>query len=835
MYSAQHNPQHDFDDSPSTEDSSDSSDDGGDENYARKPTEREVNAEKSDCSPKSNGDIYEERIPVTECPPPKSVSEPTVYSSVPHSNPTTSNDEYRNTEHQAKTYSRLETRRKCSLQTVSVDQLPSVPRATEHRHFEDALSAPNVKTNAGDIQLSQQSRHVNEVLSQNNIDIVGSLTHLHETRDNDSGGKLLYDAAVVCDKRDHEAALEFKKKIRDIAEHNVCAELLIQVFDSNTLVNDVSNVTDIINRSNFVFIYLTKNSNTTAFNFICQEAIGLTRLSTNATFKTRFKLRPVHTLPETERNYDTPWGLLTARGIEWCDKNSSHTKRKILNMMKTAVANREVKENKNSNWIQNLNSIISERAPPIRGGPRSTSHHIFARSNSEPDSTVNSSLKPQDVGQTTSIYRPTFTRSISRHVDTNQDGHEGNISGQAPHLLNSDVKSTRGAMISPGHREIDVARHCYGEPTHPHLSTIIGARDKPNVEDISPPKHDIYRHPVNTEHYRQDKLIVSPNISSNQYSTEDDWHTAHQSVNFDSLNGLIAGRRIEQQFFPDMQYNIVNIDPRQQYTPHYTQCLLCQPDVYHQNCLQAPQLHPSVQYQNTRMPSNNEYKYRMSNGLLSSSARNTAPRCEPQAIQSGGSLYIPNGTSAECIFSNGSNVLNNNPTHMDPHTNGYFHNQTQPSYAKGYTYLNGLGPEMNGREVFDKYTNGVGTADEVYANSGLPNNHVAKLNHGQTPNGKQRPTEDRSFQVSRDGAPSIRTNTSLDQHNTPFHSELTVVSRLTGNLIINPMLSTDDLEIDWSKSLFDDNRIYDETVAGLDKQLIRAGINEFDISPTVLV
>lgn len=162
-----------------------------------------------------------------------------------------------------------------------------------------------------------------------------------------------FDAVVVYAKEDMCEVLEFVHYLHATVNYEFNFVPEIELYDQGMFCSShVAVVEDVLNRSGVVFVYLTRNTNSEHLHLFIDEAVSLSRLRMNPahvmagrrTTDRQWALKPVHTLPARMRDYKTPAGLVSCRGIDWFDKDSQHTRSTVVSILKEARRIREEAE-----------------------------------------------------------------------------------------------------------------------------------------------------------------------------------------------------------------------------------------------------------------------------------------------------------------------------------------------------------------------------------------------------------------------------------------------------------------------------------------------------------
>ena len=173
----------------------------------------------------------------------------------------------------------------------------------------------------------------------------------------DSGRAMFFDAVVVYADIDIEAVMNFVEIVKSLVLSKFQYEPVIEYYDQGRFCSsNVSIAEDVLNKASVVFIYLTKHVNNDYFDLFVDEAVSLTRLGMNQshvmsgrrTTDRQWALRPVHSLPVQQRDYKTPAGLVSIRGIDWFNKDTEHTRQIIISIMREA---RRIKEEAERNQL----------------------------------------------------------------------------------------------------------------------------------------------------------------------------------------------------------------------------------------------------------------------------------------------------------------------------------------------------------------------------------------------------------------------------------------------------------------------------------------------------
>ena len=228
----------------------------------------------------------------------------------------------------------------------------------ERRHIEynDAYRTTNVRNVSIDaMSINQNRTHIprqSPGKSNNLPDPPVSVppTLMYRT---DSGTAIFFDAVVVYAENDIEAVMQFVEIVKDLVKSRFQYDPTIEYYDQGRFCSsNVSIAEDVLNKASVVFIYLTKHVNNEYFDLFVDEAVSLSRLGINPGHvmpgrrptDRQWILRPVHSLPMKQRDYKTPAGLVSIRGIDWYNQDSTHTKEMIISIMREARRIREEAE-----------------------------------------------------------------------------------------------------------------------------------------------------------------------------------------------------------------------------------------------------------------------------------------------------------------------------------------------------------------------------------------------------------------------------------------------------------------------------------------------------------
>ena len=172
-----------------------------------------------------------------------------------------------------------------------------------------------------------------------------------------SGKAIFFDAVVVYDENDMVAVIDFVEIVKRLVHSRFQYEPAIEFYDQGRFCSsNVSIAEDVLNKASVVFIYLTKHVNNEYFDLFVDEAVSLSRLGLNPghvmsgrrSADRQWALRPVHSLPPQQRDYKTPAGLVSIRGIDWFNKDTEHTRQIIISIMQEA---RRIKEEAERNQL----------------------------------------------------------------------------------------------------------------------------------------------------------------------------------------------------------------------------------------------------------------------------------------------------------------------------------------------------------------------------------------------------------------------------------------------------------------------------------------------------
>lgn len=167
---------------------------------------------------------------------------------------------------------------------------------------------------------------------------------------NSNGQKTLdresfFDAVIVYAKEDINEVTHFVQYVNAVVHYHCGFVPEVELYDQGMFCSStVSVVDDVLNRSSVVFVYLTRNINSSHLQFFIDEAVSVSRLGMNSSYvmagrrttDRQWALKPVHTLPKHMRDYRTPAGLVSCRGIDWFYKDSEHTRNTVVSVMKEA-------------------------------------------------------------------------------------------------------------------------------------------------------------------------------------------------------------------------------------------------------------------------------------------------------------------------------------------------------------------------------------------------------------------------------------------------------------------------------------------------------------------
>ena len=168
-----------------------------------------------------------------------------------------------------------------------------------------------------------------------------------------------FDSVVVYAENDIREVIDFVEIVKGLVHYAFQYEPVIEYYDQGKFCSsNVSIAEDVLNKASVVFMYLTRNINTEYFDLFVDEAVFLSRLGLNPnhvmagrrTTDRQWSLKPVHTLPMNVRDYKTPAGLVSIRGIDWFHKDSEHTRNTIICIMREA---RRIREEAERNAVGN--------------------------------------------------------------------------------------------------------------------------------------------------------------------------------------------------------------------------------------------------------------------------------------------------------------------------------------------------------------------------------------------------------------------------------------------------------------------------------------------------
>lgn len=586
-----------------------------------------------------------------------------------------------------------------------------------------------------------------------------------------------FDAAVLYDKGDFQEAVYFKDQIKSLVEASLKEELRIEMFDSEVFVqSNILVVKDVVRRCSVVLVYLTQNADSTRFQFFVEEAVAMTRLcgeELGIPPSKKFCIRPVHTLPQTKRRYETPVGLLTINGIEWFGKFDAYSRDKVVDIMKTAMHFRKTCEKK----------CRFQNKVPVKGRPNNRTYapaygaydsfvsnggvhglpayfpneetHVFA----DPPPPYCSHVNQYPFQFNPSLER-TFAKGITKpgNIKLTYDEQRGMQSNSGLCFQNSrqdfDRRGARNSFMihqssfnsqptgpPPGAEEAIHMKHMTANlltdssAMHDFYQRVIQREIAPSQPSASYPKKEIsevrfYSEPSRNEStrgstsytvpaqslqpkaYNYDSMAVP--LNSTELLTNFSTHTTNPNVSMACRRQMMYSHESDQSF----------------YTAHENSGAH-----FHGHTVARPHIdHEMTQLSQHYMPKTSI-----------STSREVENVTDEQFIQPVTENVFTSKNSRCQIFNNDD--WDERITHPhDPRFTEWFDNKLS---------LKTTDPEHLSKGFGEKYS--------------------------------------RSVNQTRDSL--------LEQDNTPLPSELRVVSRVTGKLIVNPNLSTDDIEIDTETSV----------------------------------